>query len=174
MRTGDKNRFHEEFKPIDKIIEGDISGNITAVADVKESMDNVHSKLGIREVMDKYYKAQAFFTGEDYENVEKLLKDLFSLESQIANPEMINNAKIMYFTALFRLNKINECSQAITEYLKTVKDPLMIKKTLFILADIYKHLNNNDGEKSILQKIVMMSPIDELSKKAKVRMDALK
>jgi CRP-like cAMP-binding protein len=169
----EKTGFMKEFKPIDQIIEGDISGNITAVADSKENMENAHSKLGIREVMDKYYKAQAFYTGEDYASVEKLLRDLFSLENQIVSPDMINEARIMYFTALFKLNKINECSQEITEYLKTVKDPVMIKKTLFILADIYKHLNNKDGEKSILQKIVMMSPIDDLSKKARNRITEL-
>lgn len=168
-----KTGFMKEFKPIDKIIEGDISGNITMVADSKENLDNTHSKLGIREVMDKYYKAQAFYTGEDYANTEKMLRDLFSLDNQIVNPEMINEARIMYFTALFKLNKFNECSQEITEFLKTVKDPVMIKKTLFILADIYKHLNNKDGERSILQKIVMMSPIDDLSKKAKERMGSL-
>jgi tetratricopeptide (TPR) repeat protein len=169
-----KTGFMKEFKPIEQIIDNDISGNIiTGVGDTSGSMENAHSRLGIREVMDKYYKAQAYFNGEDYANSEKLLRELFSLDSQISNPEMINNAKIMFFTALFKMNKINECSQEITEYLKTVKDPNMIKKTLFILAEIYKHLDNKDGEKSILQKIVMMSPIDELSKKAKARVDAL-
>jgi len=168
-----KSGFIKEFKPIDQIIGEDISGNITAVADVKESMENVHSKLGIREVMDKYYKAQAFFRGEDYGNTEKLLRELFSLDSQIVNPDMINDAKIMYFTSLFKLNKLNECSQEITDYLKAIKDQVMIKKTLFILADIYQHLNNREGELSILQKIVMMSPVDELSKKARARIESL-
>ncbi len=167
-----KTGFMKEFKPIDQIIDGEIAGNITAVGDTKISMENAHSKLGIREVMDKFYRAQSFFNGEDYNSAEKIFKDLFALENTMINPEMINNAKMMYFTTLFKLNKFNECSQEITEYLKEVKDVIMIKKTLFILADIYKQLNNKEGERSILQKIVMMHPVDEFSKKAKERMGA--
>jgi TolA-binding protein len=124
--------------------------------------------------MDKFYKAQSFFTGEDYANAEKTFADLFSLDTQIVNPDMINNAKLMYFNSLFKLKKFNECSQEITEFLKSTKDSGLIKKSLFILADIYKGLGNADGEKSILQKIVLMTPVDDMTRKAKERMEAVK
>jgi len=170
-----KTGFLKEFKPIDQIIEGEVAGApvIIGVGDTQESMENVHSKLGIREVMDKYYKAQSFFNAQEYSNAERNLKEMFSLDLSMVSPDMVNNAKMLYFNALFKLGKLNECSQAITEFLKVAKDNITIKKTLFILADIYKGLNNPEGEKSILQKIVMMPPIDELSKKAKERVGTM-
>jgi tetratricopeptide (TPR) repeat protein len=172
-----KTGFLKEFKPIDQIIEGELAGAdaapLNAVVDTKDSMVNAHSKLGIKEIMDKYYKAQSFFNGEDYASAEKIFQEMFALELSSANPDMVNNAKLMYFNSLVELKKFNECSQEITEFIKTLKDPPAIKKTLFILSDIYKNLGNTEGEKSILQKITMMPPIDELSKKAKERMTNL-
>ncbi len=172
LRTG----FLKDFKPIDQIIESDVNGGgtIIEVADKKESMVNVHSALGIREFMDKYYKAQSFYNGEDYANAEKNLKELFGVDVTMANPDMVTNAKLMYFSTLYKLQKFNECSQEVTEFLKKVKEPSIIKKTLFILADIYKSLGNIDGEKSILQKIVIMPPVDDLSRAAKQRADNIR
>ena len=166
MKTG----FMKDFKPIDQIIDTDASStNINQVADTKDSI--IHSKLGIREAMDKFYKAQSHFNGEDFVNAEKVFKEFFTVDLSLANPDMINNAKLLYFQTLFKLEKYNDCSQEVAEFIKTSKDNNVIKKTLFILADIYKKLNNRDGEKSILQKIVMMPPIDEQSKRAKQRLD---
>jgi hypothetical protein len=99
---------------------------------------------------------------------------MFALKTENFNPELLNNAKLMYFSTLYKLQKYNECSQEVAEFIKTIKDNNLIKKTLFILADIYKGLNNLEGEKSILQKILVMAPVDELSRVARQRMDSLK
>jgi TolA-binding protein len=170
-----KTGFMKDFKSIDQIIDGEISSPTSVtnkVADVKDSMANTHSVLGIREVMDKYYKAQSFYNGEDFASAEKMFKEMFTLQTGTFNPDLLNEAHVMYVSTLFKLKKFNECSQLVTELLKTLKDHNVIKKVLFILADIYKSLNNIEGEKSILQKIVMMSPIDEMNRKARERMNS--
>ena len=175
-----KTGFLKEFKPIDQIIDGEISGGMPAMTgstqtvDTAVKMDNAHSALGIRESMDKFYKAQGFYTGQDYENSLKTFQEFFACKIDSINPDMVANARIMYFSSLYHTNHYNECSQEITEFLKTTKDPGIIKKVLFILADIYKSLGNKEGEKSIIQKIVIMPPVDEMSRRAKERMDTLR
>lgn len=169
IRTG----FIKDFKSIDVILGGEDTQNLTAVADTKDSMANAHSVLGVRECMDKYYKAEGYVKGQDFANAEIALKELFTLDTSKFNPDLMNQAKYMYVTTLYQLKKYNECSQLVAELLKNIKEPLLIKKILLVLADIYKSLGNLEGEKSILQKIVIMPPIDMLSKAAKERMQKL-
>ncbi len=171
-----KTGFLKSYKPVDELIKSEISGgdiSINQTVDLSTSKENIHSPLGIRESMDKFYKAQGAFNGKDYETAEKELKSFFSCLSNNINPEMVDEARMLYFQVLFYNKKYGECSQEITEFLKSSNKPLLIKKALFILADIYKELNKPENEKAILQKIVMMAPIDDLSKKAKERLNTL-
>jgi len=169
-----KTGFLKEFKPIEQIVEQDVHTNSYSVADTKAPLDNAHSKLGVREFMDKFYKAESFYNGQDYSNSEKQLMELFKIQGDNINSDMVDKAKFMYINTLFKLNKFKECSQEINEYLKITKNVITIKQILFILADIYMSLSNKDGEKSILQKIIVMSPVDGLTRKAKERFDNLK
>lgn len=178
-----KTGFLKEFKPIDQLIESDIAGGASAgmgmspvsdVADVKLTQESSSSSLGIKESMDRFYKAQGSYTGQDFVSAEKLLRDLFAMKNNALNPDLFNMAKIMYFSSLYQNKKYNECSQEITEYLKTTKEPSIIKKVLLILADIYKSLGNKEGEKSIVQKVMVMPPVDDSSRKARDRMEGLK
>lgn len=169
--------YLKSYKPVDEIIKSEISGEAfettTETVDIKTNQENIHSPLGIRECMDKYYKAQGFCTGNDFVNAEKELKNFFASLSPNINPEMVTEARMLYFEVLFKLKKFSECSHEITEFLKTSNKPLLIKKALFILADIYKELNKPDLEKNILQKILTMIPVDDLTRKAKERMSEL-
>jgi len=173
LRTG----FLKSYKPIDEMIKSEISGEelltVTQNLDIKTSKENIHSPLGIREFMDKFYKAKGFFTGKDYTNAKKMLEEFFSSISQNVNPEMVDEANMLYFQVLFNLKEFEKCAQEISEFIKTSKKPILIKQALFILADIYKELKKTELEKNILQKIVMLAPIDELSKKAKERLGLL-
>ncbi len=170
MKTG----YLKDFRPIDAILGNDITAAtpITTgqVADSKDSMANAHSTLGVRDFMDKYYKAQSYINGQDWTNAEKCLSDIFQMDTSGMSSEMVNNAKLMQLEAFYRLKKYNDCTQQATEFIKTLKDNRIIKKSLCILADMYKALNNAEGEKAMLQKIVMLPPVDELSKTAKDRM----
>ncbi len=170
-----KTGFLKSYKSVDELIKSEISGDITITqtVDLNTSKENIHSPLGIRESMDKFYKAQGAFNAKDYETAEKEMKSFFSSLSNNINPEMVDEARMLYFQVLFYNKKYTECSKEITEFLKSSNKPLFAKKALFILADIYKELNKSENEKAILQKIVMMSPIDDLSKKAKERLTML-
>ncbi len=168
--------FLKSYKPVDELIKSEISGNIETISqpvDLKTSQENLHSPLGIRECMDKFYKAQGAFNGKEYESAEKELKAFFSSLSPNINPEMVEEAKMLYFKVLFYNKKYAECGQEITEFIKSSNKPLLIKSALFILADIYRELNKPENEKSILQKIVMMAPVDDVSRKAKERLTNL-
>ncbi|MGC8765565.1 MAG: cyclic nucleotide-binding domain-containing protein [Brevinematia bacterium] len=169
--------FLKSYKPVDEIIKSEVSGEgfetITQTVDISTTQENIHSPLGIRECMDKYYKAQGFCTAKDFTNAEKELKNFFASLSPNINPEMIEEAKILYFNVLFNLKKFSECSQEITEFIKNSNKPLQIKKALFILADIYKELEKPELEKGILQKILTMVPVDDLTRKAKERISQL-
>lgn len=172
-----KTGFLKSYKPIDEIIKSEISGesilSTTSEIDIKTSQDNVHSPLGIRECMDKFYKAKGFYNAQDYENARVEVEKFFSLVSPNVNPDMVNEAKLLYFNILFKLKDFEKCVQEISEFVKTSSKPLLIKQALFILADIYKDLGKTELEKSILQKIVMTAPIDDLSRKAKERLNLL-
>lgn len=170
-----KTGFLKEFRSIDSIMGNEMPAtNITQVADTKDSMDNAHSSLGVRGFMDKFYKAQSFITGEDFASAEKSLNDMFSMDLSSVNQDMIGKAKLMQMNALCKLNKYNECSQLATEFIKTTKDPKLIKQTLFIMADMYHQLKNIEGEKTILQKVLVMTPVDDMTKMARDRMARLK
>jgi TolA-binding protein len=171
-----KTGFLKEFKPIDQIVDQDTRSNVTnVVMDASVSAENIHSKLGIREFMDRFYKAESFFNGQDYANAEKLFLELFQTGGgENLNQDMMEKAKFLYINTLYQLKKFKECSQEINEFLKVVKNVITIKQTLFILAEIYRSLGNAEGEKSILQKITVMPPADELSRKARDRMQAIR
>ena len=176
-----KTGYLKPFKPIDQIVGDDVHGG--AADDVLQptisnkpgdvSAPVIHSKLGVREFMDKFYRADSFYNGQDYASAEKLLKELFAEKSENLNEDMLQKAQIIYVNTLFKLKKFNECSQLIAELIKTIKNNITIKSLLFVLADIYKELGNVAGEKGILQKIVTMIPADDLSRKARDRMQAL-
>lgn len=166
--------FLKEFRPIDSIVGNDMpTTNLTEVADSKDTMENAHSALGVRGFMDKYYKAQSYFNGDDYPNAERNFTDMFQMDLRSVNPDMIGEAKLMYMKTLCKLKKYNDCSQMATEYIKSIKDPRLIKQTLFVMADMYHDLSNIDGEKSIIQKVLVMTPVDDLTKLARDRMAKL-
>ena len=170
-----KTGFLKEFRSIDSILGTEMPESaIAPVADTKDSMDNAHSSLGVRGFMDKFYKAQSFITGEDFASADKSLNDMFSMDLSSVNQDMIDKAKLMQLTVLCKLGKYNECSQLATEYIKTTKDPRLIKQTLFIMADMYHLIKNIEGEKAIIQKILVMTPVDDLTKMARDRMTKLK
>lgn len=170
-----KTGFLKEFRSIDSIMGNEMPATtITQVADTKDSMDNAHSTLGVRGFMDKFYKAQSFITGEDYANAEKSLNDMFSMDLSSVNQDMLGKAKLMQIETLCKLGKYNECSQLATDYIKSIKDPRLIKQTLFIMADMYHLLKNLEGEKAIIQKVLVMTPVDDLTKLARDRMSKLK
>jgi CRP-like cAMP-binding protein len=170
MKTG----FLKSFQPLEKIMETTTvdSVNIT-VQDTSQNLSNAHSVLGTKEAMDAFYKAKAFCDGGDYAQGEKMLRSF--LEKDLANvdPAMVLKAKLMLVTSLFKQNKMNECAQTVNAFLQEVKDPPTVKQMLFVLADIYHYLNQVQNEKTILQKIVMLPPIDDFSRQAKKRMEAL-
>jgi tetratricopeptide (TPR) repeat protein len=171
-----KTGFLKEFRPIDSLIGGGETPTATTapVADAKDSMENAHSALGVRGFMDKYYKAQSFVTGQDYSSAEKYFTDMFSMDLSSVNQDMIGKAKLMQMETLCKLKKYNECSQLATDYIKITKDPRLVKQTLFIMADMYHELNNLEGEKSIIQKVLVMTPVDDLTKLARDRMSKIK
>jgi TolA-binding protein len=169
-----KTGFLKGFKPLDEIMKtegGDLDA--FAVTDIEEGVAESHSKLGLKEFMNRFYKAESFFNGGDFESAVKEFEALFQVDSKVVNSDLKNKAKFLYVQCLFNLKKYNECSQVISEFIKVLKDPTMIKHSLFILADIYMDLGNKDSAKQILQKIVVLAPIDQLSKQAKERLSKL-
>ncbi|OHD56212.1 MAG: hypothetical protein A2Y33_00125 [Spirochaetes bacterium GWF1_51_8] len=162
-----------KFKPVDEIV-GE-SGSATAIgtADVQAGAAPVHSKLGLREFMDNFYKAEAFYKAEQYSDAVKLFKEIMNSDNKIVSSDLRNRAKFTYVQTLFALKDYTECSKVIMEFVQTTKDPTLIKQTLFVLVDIYKNLNKPDMAKGVLQKVVMLAPVDQLSRKAKDMMEKI-
>lgn len=168
-----KTGFLKDFKPIDQIVETDSSAGMYTTVDSKAPLNNTHSKLGVMEFMDKYYRAESSYNGGQFEDALSFLKEIFNITSLNLNPEMLSKARVLEINTLYQLKKYNECSQQITDFLKVEKNANVIKKILMVLADIYRDMKNPEGEKSILQKVVMMAPIDEVSRNARDRMEKI-
>lgn len=169
QRTG----LLKKFKPVDEIIDASSLQTSIGVGDSKSSLENTHSKLGLKDFMNSFYKAESFYNASDFASAEKEFKELEKVDTKMVNVDLRNKAKLMQVETLYKLHKLNECSQMISQFVPTLKDPTYIKKTLFILADIYVELKNIPSATAMLQKIVMLNPIDDLSKKARERLTKL-
>jgi len=169
-----KTGFLKSYQPLEKIMETTAvdSVNVT-VQDVAQDMTNAHSTLGVKEAMDAFYKAKAFFDGGDYAGAEKMIQSFLQKNLANVDPAMVVKGKLLLLTALFKQKKFSECAQAAQGFLNEIKDPATVKEILFVLADIYKALGQVANEKAILQKIVMLAPIDDLSRQAKKRMEGM-
>ncbi|URA10401.1 cyclic nucleotide-binding domain-containing protein [Thermospira aquatica] len=170
MKTG----FLKSYQPLEKIMETTTVDSVNvSIQDTQTTLENTHSVLGTKEAMDLFYKGKSFCEGKDYANAEKTLRAF--LEKNLTNvaPAMVLQGKLLLVTALFKQRKFNECAQSVNEFLKEIKDPPTVKQMLFVLADIYKELGQSSNEKTILQKIVMLAPIDDFSRAAKKRMEGL-
>ncbi len=169
-RTG----FLKPFKPVDEIIQSGAEGQAFGVADAKADISNTHSKLGLKEFMNSYYKAEGYYNGGEYTKAESEFKELFKIDSKIISVDLRHKARFLYVQTLYHLHKFSECVREISSFIKSIKDPTMIKNSLFVLSAIYGETGNKQGVMAILQKIVKLAPIDELSKKAKSQLEQLK
>ncbi len=169
-----KTGFLKKFKPVDELVQDDAQGSAFATADVKPGVDTSVSKLGLKEFMNAFYKAESFVKGEQYAEAEKELQALSKIDTKMISLGLRHKASFMEIQVLFRLKKYEDCVQKISDFVRTIKDPTMVKNALFVLSAIYAETNNQEGVMSILQKIVAMQPIDDLSKKAKTQLDKMK
>lgn len=171
-----KTGFLKKFTPVDEIIgdSSDMSAFAVVDADETADMSTQGTKLGLKDFMNRFYKAESFFNGGDYANAEKEFESLFKIDSKVVSSDLKKKAKYLYMQTLFFLKKYSECSQTIAGFIRTIKDPTLIKKSLNILADVYTETKNKEATMAILQKIVMLQPIDSLSKAAKERLNKLK
>ncbi|NPV37682.1 hypothetical protein BREVNS_1821 [Brevinematales bacterium NS] len=169
-----KTGFLKSYQPLEKIMETTTVDSVTVtVQDTSQNLANAHSVLGTKEAMDAFYKAKAFCDGGDYANAEKMARTFLEKDLTNVDPAMVLKGKLLLVSALFKQKKFNECAQTANEFLKEVKDPPTVKQILFVLADIYQALGQPANEKAILQKIVMLPPIDDFSRQAKKRMEGL-
>lgn len=166
-----KTGFLKAFTPVDEIIEAEASGagmeSFAAAQENETVKAAAPSKLGLREFMDNFYRAESFFNGEDYENAEKLFDVIFVEDLKIISTELKNKAKLMQIQTYHRLKKYPECVAAATAFVKTAKDPTMVKVALFVLAEMYLDLGKSGAALQVLDKIQAMSPVDDLTKKAR-------
>ena len=188
--------YAQSFKSLDEIMLNDSSGKVYAVSspsplpdgeDVRsdafrydrgdeeggaaEEEEKPVTGTGIKAFMEKYYTAESFYVGKDYEQAELAFFDLINTNFGQANEDLLQKAKVMYVDTLFNLGKFQECSKEISEFIQKSKSVSMNKKMLFVLADIYHQLNNQANEKAVLQKIVNMPPADDYSRKARERIN---
>ncbi|OHD53210.1 MAG: hypothetical protein A2014_12010 [Spirochaetes bacterium GWF1_49_6] len=169
IRTG----LAGKYKPVNEILGTEAGGTVLGVADVKTGQSPVHSKLGLREFMDSFYKAEAFYKAEQYEDARKLFVGIMDSDNKIVSSDLRNRAKFTYIETLHKLKDYMECTKIIMEFVQSTKDPTLIKQGLFILVEIYKEIQKPDMARGVLQKIVMLTPIDQLSRKAKEMMDKM-
>ncbi|MCX7882500.1 MAG: cyclic nucleotide-binding domain-containing protein [Brevinematales bacterium] len=169
-----KTGFLKSYQPLEKIMETTTVESVTVtVQDTSQNLTNAHSVLGTKEAMDAFYKAKAFCEGGDYVNAEKMARAFLEKDLSHVDPAMVLKGKVLLVSVLFKQKKLNECAETANQFLKEVKDPPTVKQILFVLADIYRSLGQPANEKAILQKIVMLPPIDDLSRQAKKRMEGL-
>ncbi len=173
VKEAQKTGFLKKFRPVDEIIDTSSMDTAIGVGDAKQNLEATHSKLGLKEFMNAFYKAESFYNAGDFENAEKEFKELDKVDTKMVNVDLRNKARLLYIDTVYKLHKLNECSQMISTFIPTLKDPTVIKKTLFILADIYIELKNMPSATAMLQKIVMLNPIDDLSKRARERLTKL-
>ncbi|NPV02797.1 MAG: cyclic nucleotide-binding domain-containing protein [Brevinematales bacterium] len=169
IRTG----LAGKYKPVNEIIGAEAGGTVLGVADVKTGQAPVHSKLGLREFMDSFYKAEGFYKAEQYEDARKLFVGIMDSDNKIVSSDLRNRAKFTYIETLHKLKDYMECTKIIMEFVQSTKDPTLIKQALFILVEIYKEIQKPDMARGVLQKIVMLTPIDQLSRRAKEMMDKM-
>lgn len=169
-----KTGFLKKFKPVDELVQIDAEGSSLGTADVRPGIDTTPSKLGLKDFMNAYYKAESFVKGEQYAEAAKELQSLSKIDTKMISLGLRHKASFLEIQVLFRLHKFEDCIQKISDFVRTIKDPTMVKNALFVLSAIYAETQNQEGVISILQKIVAMQPIDDLSKKAKAQLDKLK
>ncbi len=169
-----KTGFLKKFTPVDEMVVADAEGSAFGTADARPGLDMSPSKLGLKEFMNAYYKAESFFKGEQYAEAEKELAHISDIDSKVISVDLKHKARFLEIQTLFRLKKFEPCVQKISDFIRTIKDPTLVKNSLFVLSAIYAETGNQEGTMSILQKIVAMQPIDDLSKKAKAQLDKLK
>lgn len=172
-KEAQKTGFLKKFRPVDEIIDTKSLDTSLGVADTKASLEGTHSKLGLKEFMNSFYKAESFFNANDYASAEKEFKELDKVDTKMVNVDLRNKARLMYIETLYKLHKLNECSQMISQFIPVIKDPTVVKKTLLIMCDIYVELKNIPSATAMLQKVVMMNPIDDISKRARERLTKL-
>ena len=166
-----KTGLVKKYKPVDEILESEGGGAI-GVGDVKEA-SKVSPKGSISEFQSHFNKGQAYFTGGVFEQAEKEFIELFKIDSQLINKDLLNKAKMFYIQTLQGLKKYPECIKLVTEFVGGVKDPTLQKQALFVMGDIYKDMEKTSEAKMVYMKIQNLAPADHLSRQARDRIEMM-